>query len=80
MINIKIIFKKLNQLKDKNISYIGEVSLTKDLAFSNHVQYLYCLLSENFGNAILEALHAGLPVITTKNTLGQLLRKIFAVK
>ena len=80
--NIKKNFlKKLNQLKDKNISYIGEVSLTKRFSiFKSCSVFILPTFQENFGNAILEALHSGLPVITTKNTPWSAIEKNFCGK
>ncbi len=73
--------KKFNHLKNKKVSYIGSVSITKRFSiFESCSVFILPTYQENFGNAILEALYSGLPVITTKNTPWSIIEKNFCGK
>lgn len=66
----KGIVKKINDYKiNDSVELLGHLDgFSKENAFERAKFFILPSYSENFGNAILEALSFGLPVITTKNT------------
>lgn len=69
-------YKMLKNLPKNNYKYLGPITFSKRYSiFTSCDAFILPSHHENFGNVILEALHAGLPVITTRNTPWEIIEK-----
>ena len=65
----KRFFRMLKDLPKNNYKYLGLIKFSKRYSLLTSCDaFILPSHHENFGNVILEALHAGLPVITSRNT------------